>query len=302
MCEFWRNFMKRLGIQLCPTTANHPEADGQTERTNRTLLQYLRIYVSRAPTKWLDYLPCAEYVYNTSVHSSTGCTPTSLVYTEQPLRDPQLEIAVGSQQSPAAVEGFMQQLTDARECMQKAQQQQAKHYNKKRQALKFNPGDLVLVAREGLRGAAEGTVPKKFAQKWLGPFTIKSKINALAYHVDLPAAWKNHRVINIGFLKQFKNTAEFTRTLKNPVRQTAAPQQEIGIIEVRQVRKTSGRNKGKREFQVRWAGEKELQWIDEGKLKESIGEIEFAKITASLQNDEDGVEAAGDGARTTENV
>ena len=58
--SFWRAFMARLKIDHNMTTANHLEADGQTERTNRTLIQYLRLYKHENPSEWLDFLLCAE--------------------------------------------------------------------------------------------------------------------------------------------------------------------------------------------------------------------------------------------------
>ena len=97
MSSFWRAPMARLKIDHNMTTANHPEADGQTERTNRTLIQYLRLYTHENPSEWLDFLPCAEWVYNTTVDSTTRCAPASLVYTEAPLSDRVLDLAVGSQ-------------------------------------------------------------------------------------------------------------------------------------------------------------------------------------------------------------
>ena len=48
--SFWRAFMARLKIDHNVTTANHPEADGQTERTNRALIQYLRLYTHENPS------------------------------------------------------------------------------------------------------------------------------------------------------------------------------------------------------------------------------------------------------------
>ncbi len=44
--EFWRHLMKRLKITSALSTAHHPETDGQTERANAGLEQYLRAYVS----------------------------------------------------------------------------------------------------------------------------------------------------------------------------------------------------------------------------------------------------------------
>jgi len=46
--EFVSNFFWSLGtaldMQLHFTSGYHPEGDGQTERTNQTLEQYLRVY------------------------------------------------------------------------------------------------------------------------------------------------------------------------------------------------------------------------------------------------------------------
>ena len=108
------------------TTANHPEAEGQTECTNRTLIQYLRLYTHEDPSEWLDFLPCAERVYNTTVHSTTRCAPASLVYTEAPLSGPVLDLAVGSQPFLGVGEEFKEQLRSKRERMRKAQERQAR--------------------------------------------------------------------------------------------------------------------------------------------------------------------------------
>lgn len=278
MSTFWQSFMRRLGIRLCPTTANHPEADGQTERTNRTMMQFLRLYASDNPQCWLDFLPCAEFAYNTTVHCSIGCTPASLVYTDSPMRDPQLESAVEAQQPFEAVERFVEKLGDARRCMKKAQEQQALYYNKKRQHIIFETGDLVLVAREALKGSAEGEDPKKLSPKWHGPYRILSRINAAAYVVDLPKIWKNHRTINVGFLQKFRADAEFARTLPKKKRQAAPTKRFEGLEEVRQVREKTQRNRKIREFEVRWAGEKDTQWISEQKLRQTIDENEFQAV------------------------
>ena len=50
--------MARLKIDHNMTIANHPEADGQTERTNRTLIQYLWLYTHENPSEWLDPSLC----------------------------------------------------------------------------------------------------------------------------------------------------------------------------------------------------------------------------------------------------
>lgn len=66
------------------SSAYHPQTDGQTEVTNRTLEQYLRCYVHQNPRKWEEYLSWAEYWYNTTYHASTKRTPFEIVYGRQP--------------------------------------------------------------------------------------------------------------------------------------------------------------------------------------------------------------------------
>ncbi|XP_077145081.1 uncharacterized protein LOC143807434 [Ranitomeya variabilis] len=51
------------------------ETNGQTERTNQTLEQYLRCYVSYLQDDWLELLPLAEFSYNNSQSASTKFTP-----------------------------------------------------------------------------------------------------------------------------------------------------------------------------------------------------------------------------------
>ena len=267
---FWRSLMQQLGIDHNMTTANHPEADGQTERTNRTLVQYLRLYTQQNASNWLDFLACAEWVYNTTVHSSTRCSPASLVYTETPLADPPLDLAVGSQPRPTLASDFGTQLAAARECMRKAQERQARNYDKRRSAVSFNPGDLVLVDSHALRSAQEGEQPKKFATRWVGPFAVRSRVNALAYIIDLPSTWRCHHTINVGFLKQFRESPRFPRTLARKQQQRPRELPRLEDTEILEVRTTSRRGHQKREYYVKWPGTRDPEWVSEDRLREAI--------------------------------
>lgn len=69
--NFWESFFKLNGFQLCRSSAYHPQSDGQTEVLNRTLEHYLRSFVGDKPTSWVEWLPWAEWWYNTTYHSAT---------------------------------------------------------------------------------------------------------------------------------------------------------------------------------------------------------------------------------------
>ena len=57
------------------TSGYHPEADGQTERVNQTLEQYLRHYCSYQQDNWSSLLPLAEFAYNNAPSKTTGMRP-----------------------------------------------------------------------------------------------------------------------------------------------------------------------------------------------------------------------------------
>ena len=57
------------------STAYHPQTDGQTERSNSTLKQYLQTYVDYQQDDWTDLLPMAEFAYNNSKHLAIGMSP-----------------------------------------------------------------------------------------------------------------------------------------------------------------------------------------------------------------------------------
>ena len=64
-----------LKVSCKLSSSYHPQSDGQTERTNQTLEQYLRCFINYQQDDWVDFLHFAEFAYNNSVHSSTGYTP-----------------------------------------------------------------------------------------------------------------------------------------------------------------------------------------------------------------------------------
>jgi transposase InsO family protein len=73
--KFTKALYKLLGITGNPSTAYHPQTDGQTERVNQEIEQYLRIFINHRQNDWSKWLPLAEFAYNDNIHSSTGYSP-----------------------------------------------------------------------------------------------------------------------------------------------------------------------------------------------------------------------------------
>ena len=60
--------------------AFHPQADGQTERMNQVLEQFLRMFTTRRQDDWAHLLPITEFAYNNAYHSTTRFSPFYATY------------------------------------------------------------------------------------------------------------------------------------------------------------------------------------------------------------------------------
>jgi transposase InsO family protein len=85
--KFTRELCKRLGIQQNISTAYHPRTDGQSERSNQWLEQYLRFWVNERQNDWAQYLPLAEFAHNNWTNESTRESPFHILMGYHPRAD-----------------------------------------------------------------------------------------------------------------------------------------------------------------------------------------------------------------------
>lgn len=82
---FWATLMEKAGTKVALTTAYHPQSDGQSERTNRTIKAMLRLLVIEKPEiPWVEMLPSIELAHNSTPHTTTGFSPYKLLYAVAP--------------------------------------------------------------------------------------------------------------------------------------------------------------------------------------------------------------------------
>jgi hypothetical protein len=72
---FWQQLFKLIGTELKLSSSYLSQTDGQTKRVNQCLETFLRCFVSACPKKRKDWLPAAEFCYNTSMRSALRCSP-----------------------------------------------------------------------------------------------------------------------------------------------------------------------------------------------------------------------------------
>jgi hypothetical protein len=73
-----------LKINQNLSTAYHPQTDGQSERANQRVEQYLRIYRNSEQSDWVDLLLMAQYTHNAWKNESTQATPFDLLIGHTP--------------------------------------------------------------------------------------------------------------------------------------------------------------------------------------------------------------------------
>ena len=59
--DFIKELNTILGIKTKISTPYHPQTDGQTERVNQELEQYLRLFIERRQEDWPEWLALAEF-------------------------------------------------------------------------------------------------------------------------------------------------------------------------------------------------------------------------------------------------
>ncbi|MBW0506055.1 hypothetical protein O181_045770 [Austropuccinia psidii MF-1] len=85
--SFWTNLCQQLKLSRDLSTVYHPEIDGQTERVNHILEQYLRMYFSYHQDDWHTWLPLAEFAYKNAENSSTKQSLFFTIYGRNPSFD-----------------------------------------------------------------------------------------------------------------------------------------------------------------------------------------------------------------------
>lgn len=202
--KLWQDIFTAMGIELRYSSAYHPQSDGQTERVNQCIENYLRCMISTEPKKWALHLSMAEYWYNTSFHSSLKKTPFQAMYGYPP---PDLHIPHLGASSTSEVAEFV---TDRNAMWQQlksnlanAQARMKKYADQKRVERTLSVGDMVYLKMQPYRLNAFGIRSHiKLQSKFYGPFRVMARVGNVAYKLLLPASTSIHPVFHVSQLKK----------------------------------------------------------------------------------------------------
>uniref|UniRef100_A0A2N9F3Z1 Uncharacterized protein n=1 Tax=Fagus sylvatica TaxID=28930 RepID=A0A2N9F3Z1_FAGSY len=193
---------KNLGIHNHYSSPGHPQANGQVEVTNRSLLKLIKTRLEGAKGLWPEELPSILWAYRTTVRIPTGETPFRMTFGSEAVVPVEIELttlrtsAYDDQQNEEQLCLNLDLIDEVRETaearMKRYQEKMARHYNSKVKPRQLSIGDLVLrKVTLATRNPSEG----KLGPNWEGPYKVIEIRRPGTYHLEdmngrrLPHPW-----------------------------------------------------------------------------------------------------------------
>ena len=162
---------KKLHVAHQTTSAMHPQANGQVERTNSSIISYLRKFLSGS-NEWVPHLASLQFSLNTATHSSMGRTPYMVVYGRRP-KVP-LEMTTPDSHPRYSEQPIEQRLRnqaaiqkDVIESEEAAWAKQKSRFDAHSRVKEIKVGDMVYLNRPHV-----GKQFQKFQPRFLGPYQV----------------------------------------------------------------------------------------------------------------------------------
>nr|AAL90009.1 AT07338p [Drosophila melanogaster] len=173
----FRKFLEELGVRH-QLTAPYTPQENPTERANRTVKTMIAQFTGADQRTWDEHWPELQLAVNTSVAETTGYSPAFITQGREPrlpnaLFDEKTTGTGKCTQTPVENAEKLKEIFElVRRNMEKAVQDQARHYNLRRRPWKPKVRDTVWAKEHHLSKAAEGFAAK-LAPRFDGPYMIK---------------------------------------------------------------------------------------------------------------------------------
>jgi len=280
--DFWRALFERAGVKLAMTTAYHPQADGQSERSIQTIEVALRSMLAgdqKALSEWDELIPDTEFAINTAESATTGYSPFFLLYGTHPRDGTTLTGEPTDRTAEQFREDRRLNRALASDHIRLAQAKMAQYYDERRSIPpRWKPGDEVYIKL--VRGTRIGyKLPTATALDVIkmGPFPIEARISDLAYRVKLPPDLKIHPTISIAHLEP-KHPDHYHRKKPPPpaaVVKDGEQAWDVDRILRKELRRHPGDSGRKWYYRVRWKGfsPRDDSWEPEDRLRQDVPDI-----------------------------
>ena len=251
--ELWR----KLGIKQKLSTAFHPQTDGESERVNQEIEQYLRICGNFQQNDWASLLPIIEFAHNARPHRSTRKSPFEVWYGFNPTFKPPLYLQTRLQSVDERIK-YLEQIRKEVTAALLLAAKEMRQSGPPTESHIFHKDDLVLLETTNL----QTTHPKaKLAPRRYGPFKViwASPTNC---KLELPAQMRIHPVFHNSLLKPYNETTAHGPNFTRPPPEIVGG--EEGHYEIEKIlTQRPTRNKKSTQYLVKWKGypDSENSWI-----------------------------------------
>ena len=283
MTQFIKGVCTLLNINQNISTAYHPQTDGQLERANQWVEQYLCIYGNSEQNDWVSLLPLAQFTHNTWVNKSMGQTPFDLLIRHTPtIRAETLDITIP--EVARRKEWLEHNWLRAQAVLRNAQWLLVQWGERKKGQCHyqgFAKGDQVWLEGTNLR-LSHPTA--KLALKRYGPFTITNVISPVVYQLELPGHLGIHNVFHASLLMAYRETVEHRSNYVQPPSDIIEGEEEYEVERIMNS-KCHGQKK-KLQFLIWWKGYSPMHnsWKDAtGVRAPALVEEYYQRKTAAVQ-------------------
>ena len=261
--DFWQFLCKRLGIESRLSTAWHPETDGQTERINGVMEQYLRAFVNCLQDDWVRWLPLAEFVGNNTVSSTTKVSPFFANKGFHPRMGFEPMDTPKPNKKELAADEFATRMEELQEVLRNHMliaQASYEHYaNKARSpAPLYKIGDMVML---DARNIVTKRPSRKLENKRLGPYKVKRVVSTHSVELDLPVDIQIHPVFHVNLLEPMPSEPPHVGHLQDPPPPVKVDGEEEWEVDQIVDSRYLGRRK-RLQYRLTWKGYNEVQWED----------------------------------------
>lgn len=201
------------------SSAYHPQSDGQTEVTNRSLGSLLRCLVGDNIRSWDTKLCQAEFAHNHATNRSLGFSPFQVVYGLLPRCPLDLTTLPDRTRFHGQAVDFVTEMEQvhkiARDNLELASAKYKQAADVKRRELLFDPGDVVWVVITKDRLPAREY--NKLKSRRIGPIEVLERINPNAYRLRLPPHLNTSDVFNVKYLSPYHGDNTEPDSWSNPL-------------------------------------------------------------------------------------
>ena len=287
MAELTKELNRMLGIKTKLSTAFHPQMDGQTERMNQELEQYLRFFVKHRQKDWPEWLAAAEFAVNNKVHMATKVSPFIANYGK--------ELRMGGDiRKKGKVESateFMERMKKVHEevgaALKKTQEEMKRYADRgRKETEKWKKGDRVLLSTKDL--VFKERPSRKLTERYVRSYAIEEVVSSNAVKLRLPNLMRIHPVVNVSQIVCYKEQ------VKGQKKEEGKPIEVEGTEEW-EVEKISNKKKirGVEKYLIWWKGfmAEGDTWERRENLKnaeELIEEFERGEIVVRREVEEEG--------------